>query len=141
MTGGAALLGLFLWAFLAATLVPASSEAALAALVASDQFSPWSLIGAAALGNILGASVNWAIGRYAAQTRLVSGSKRLRLGLDWFSRWGAWSLLLSWAPIVGDPLTFAAGLSRMSWWTFLPPVAIGKIGRYVGVYWLTATLF
>lgn len=128
--------GLFLAAFVASTLFPASSEAVLAGLVASGAYDPWLLIGIASVGNVLGATVNWALGRWAAETRWVQGHAQLaRAGL-WFQRYGPWSLLLSWLPVIGDPLTLAAGLARLRLPLFLLPVAVGKVGRYLAVFYL-----
>jgi membrane protein YqaA with SNARE-associated domain len=128
--------GLFLAAFIASTLFPASSEAVLAGLTASGAYEPWLLIAIAGIGNVLGATVNWALGRWAAETRWVQGNAWLaRAGL-WFQRYGAWSLLLSWLPIIGDPLTLAAGLARLRLPLFLLPVAVGKVGRYLAVFYL-----
>ncbi len=60
------------------------------------------------------------------------GSRRiLARALRWYRRWGIWSLLFSWLPVVGDPLTLATGYLRLSFWRFLTPVALGKTGRYV----------
>jgi len=128
--------GLFLAAFIASTLVPASSEAALGGLVASGAYDPWSLITTASAGNILGASVNWALGRWAAETRWVQDSRNLARASAWFQRYGPWSLLLSWLPVIGDPLTLAAGLARVPFPVFLLPVALGKVGRYLVVFYL-----
>lgn len=128
--------GLFLAAFIASTLVPASSEAVLAGLVASGAYDPWLLLAIASLGNVLGATVNWALGRWAAQTRWVRGNARLAQAGAWLRRYGAWSLLLSWLPVIGDPLTLAAGLARLRLPLFLLPVALGKVGRYLVVFYL-----
>lgn len=135
-----ALAGLFLSALLAATLLPASSEAALAGLVALARIDPLILITVASAGNILGAIINWAIGRFAAGSRFIAGNPRVEPAGAWFRRHGKWSLLLSWMPVIGDPLTLAAGLARLPLPAFLAPVAIGKIGRYLLVYWLTERL-
>ena len=135
--------GLFLAAFIAATLFPASSEAALAGLVASRAYDPWLLIGIASLGNVLGAAVNWALGRWAAESRWVTGNRHLARAGSHFRRYGGWSLLLSWLPVIGDPLTLAAGLARMPFVAFLVPVAVGKVARYLLVFhladWLAGT--
>lgn len=128
--------GLFLAAFVAATLFPASSEAVLGGLAASGAYDPWVLIGVASVGNILGASVNWALGRWAATVRRVQDNRHLARASSWFRRFGAWSLLLSWLPVIGDPLTLAAGVARLSFLRFLLPVAIGKIARYLAVFHL-----
>ena len=128
--------GLFLAAFIASTLFPASSEAILAGLTASGSYEPWLLIAVASAGNVLGATVNWALGRWAAETRWVQGNAHLaRAGL-WFQRYGPWSLLLSWLPVIGDPLTLAAGLARLRLPLVLLPVAVGKVGRYLAVFYL-----
>ena len=135
--------GLFLAAFIAATLFPASSEAALAGLVASGAYDPWLLIGVASLGNILGASANWGLGRWAAESRWVRGNRHLTRAGSYFQRYGRWSLLFSWLPVIGDPLTLAAGLARLPFLAFLVPVALGKIARYLAVFhlanWLAGT--
>ena len=128
--------GLFLAAFIASTLFPASSEAVLAGLVASGAYDPWLLIATASVGNVLGATANWALGRWAAETRWVQGNARLARASQWFQRYGAWSLLLSWMPVIGDPLTLAAGLARLRLPLFLLPVALGKVGRYLAVFYL-----
>jgi membrane protein YqaA with SNARE-associated domain len=133
--------GLFLAAFTASTLFPASSEAVLAGLTASGSYDPWLLIAVASAGNVLGATVNWALGRWAAETRWVQGNAQLaRAGL-WFQRYGPWSLLLSWLPVIGDPLTLAAGLARLRLPLFLLPVAVGKVGRYLAVFYLADWIF
>ena len=132
----AALGGLFLAAFIASTLFPASSEAVLAGLVAGGAYDPWLLIATASLGNILGATVNWALGRWAAQSRWVQRNAHLARASLWFRRYGPWSLLLSWLPVIGDPLTLAAGLARLRFPLFLLPVAVGKVGRYLAVFYL-----
>jgi membrane protein YqaA with SNARE-associated domain len=128
--------GLFLVAFVASTLFPASSEAVLAGLVASGAYEPWLLIAVASAGNVLGATVNWALGRWTAETRWVQGNARLAQASLWFQRYGSWSLLLSWLPVIGDPLTLAAGLARLRLPLFLLPVAVGKVGRYLAVFYL-----
>ena len=128
--------GLFLAAFIASTLFPASSEAVLAGLAASGAYDPWILIAIASIGNVLGASVNWALGRWAAETSWVRGNRHLARAGSWFQRYGAWSLLFSWLPVIGDPLTLAAGLARLGLPKFLLPVAVGKVGRYIAVFYL-----
>ena len=95
--------GLFLAAFIASTLFPASSEAVLGGLVASGAYNPWVLIAVASAGNVLGASVNWALGRWAAESRWVQGNRHLARAGSWFRHYGPWSLLLSWLPVIGDP--------------------------------------
>ncbi len=127
-------LGLFIAAFLAATLLPMQSEAALAGLLIAG-YTPWLLVVTASVGNVLGSTVNWVLGRELAR---FSGRKwfpvsplALSRAQRWYGRYGRWSLLLSWMPIIGDPLTLAAGVMREPLRIFLPLVAIAKTGRYV----------
>ena len=129
--------GLFLSALLAATVLPFSSEAVLVGLMAAGSFNLTGLWVMASLGNILGATVNWVLGRFCLhwQDRRwfpVDKEKLDRAG-RWFSRYGVWSLLLAWVPFIGDPLTFAAGVLRVNFWLFLLLVSIGKAGRYAVV--------
>lgn len=141
MTTFIALLSLFLVALGAATILPMQSEAVLVGLLLSGKFPVWVLVAVASAGNILGAVVNWVLGRGIERFRdrrwfPVSGA-----GLDrasgWYHRYGRWSLLLSWMPFFGDALTVVAGLLREPLVTFLPLVAIGKIGRYVVLAYVT----
>jgi membrane protein YqaA with SNARE-associated domain len=135
MTELAAYGGLFAVAFVAATLLPAHSELALVGLLLSGNFSPWMLVAVASAGNILGSCVNWLLGGLAERFRdrkwFPVSPQALDNAQGWYRRYGRWSLLLSWAPIVGDPLTVAAGLMREPLWSFLILVAIAKTARYV----------
>ena len=131
-----AYLGLFGAAFVAATLLPFASEAAAAGLVALGH-PPALVVVTATAGNTLGAIVNWAIGRGLEHQRHrrwfpVSGADLAR-AQAWFSRYGRWSLLLTWLPVVGDALTVVAGVMRVPLTTFTVLVAIGKGARYVVV--------
>jgi len=140
-------LGLFGIAFLAATLVPAYSEILFASLMASGH-DPWLLWLFATSGNTLGSAVNWVLGRYLLhfQGRRWFPFKQESLGVSqrWFQRYGVWSLLMAWAPIAGDALTFIAGFMRVNFLVFLVLTAIGKGLRYafivgvlqqISVYW------
>ncbi len=125
--------GLFLLSFLAATLLPLSSEATLATLLAAGQ-PPLLLFAAASAGNILGAVVNWGLGRYALRWQHARwfpfSPESLHKAQARFARVGAPVLLLAWVPVIGDPLTFAAGVLGVSFPLFLLLVAIGKMARY-----------
>lgn len=131
----AAYSGLFLAAFLAATLVPAQSEAVLASLLAIGHYSPTLLILVAGTGNVLGSVVNWLLGRgierYREARWFPVSAKSLERAGHWYRRYGWWSLLASWLPIVGDPLTLAAGIMREPFPRFLLIVTIAKFGRYI----------
>lgn len=137
--------GLFLSAFLAATLIPLSSEAVLAVLSSAQGFDLAMLVLVATAGNTLGAAVNWVLGRYCLHWRgrrwFPIDQEKLDGATRWFRRYGVWSLLLAWLPIIGDPLTFAAGLLGVRFPLFLLLVAIGKGARYVVVAGLAAQIF
>lgn len=126
--------GLFLAAFLAATLLPMQSEAALVALLLAD-YPPWLLVLVASAGNILGSTVNWWLGRgllhFQDRRWFPVSPVALARAQDGYRRWGRWSLLLSWMPIIGDPLTLAAGVMREPLRVFLPLVTVAKAGRYI----------
>lgn len=128
---------LFVTAFLAATVLPMSSEAVLSALVVGDGFDLWLLIALASIGNTLGAVVNWLLGRYCLRWRdrkwFPVSAAALERASRWFSRYGVFSLLFAWLPVVGDPLTFVAGILRVRFALFLVLVALGKTARYVAV--------
>ncbi|OQM74532.1 YqaA family protein [Manganibacter manganicus] len=138
-----ALPGLFTLAFVAATILPAQSEAALVGLQLAGH-PVVLLVIVASIGNTLGAVVNWALGRGVARFQHrrwfpVSAASLDRASLR-YRRWGRWSLLLSWAPLGGDALTIAAGVLREPFWSFLLLVAIAKTGRYIVLAALTAGL-
>lgn len=135
MSALAAYGSLFLAAFLAATILPAQSEAVLAGLLATGDYAPALLILVAGTGNVLGAIVNWLLGRGVERYRHARwfpvGAKNLDRVGRWYRRYGWWSLLLSWMPIVGDPLTLAAGIMREPFPRFLLVVTVAKFGRYI----------
>ena len=126
--------GLFLAALLAATLLPAQSELLLLAMLATGRFEPGFLLLTASLGNVLGSTINWALGRFLArhhgarwfpvsEAAMVKAERRYR-------RFCELSLLMSWLPIIGDPLTLIAGVLRTPISRFLVLVTIAKVGRY-----------
>ncbi len=131
------LAGLFILAFSAATLLPGGSEVALLGMAALSTHSILLLLIVASIGNTLGSVLNYGLGRLALQ---YQGLKWFPVSHDelvkaqgWFNHWGRWSLLLAWVPIIGDPLTFAAGVMRMHFGHFLILVAISKTARYMVV--------
>ncbi len=130
-----AYLGLFVLALLAATLLPMQSEAGLVALLLTDSYSISGLLLAAIAGNTLGSCINWWLGRSLNrfQTRRwfpVTPAQLLR-AQRWYQGYGRWSLLLSWLPIVGDPLTLVAGVMREPLPSFLLLVLLAKSARYL----------
>ncbi|WP_150523752.1 YqaA family protein [Roseibium sediminis] len=125
---------LFLSAFLAATIFPAQSELGLAFLIREAPDKIVILIAVASVGNTLGSVVNWVLGRefrgWAAASRLKPAEKHLARAEGWYQRFGYWSLLMSWAPVIGDPITLVAGILREPFWRFLALVAFAKTARY-----------
>lgn len=126
-------LTMFSSAFLAATVVPFASEITLVAALAAGGAVHW-LLAVATLGNTLGALVNWALGRLMERFRdrrwFPVDAKQLERAQAWFRRYGVWSLLLAWAPLIGEPLTVIAGAMRVHVVPFLILVAAGKAVRY-----------
>ena len=133
-------LSLFAISFLAATILPFSSELTLATLIATSDYDNLLLLTVASFGNVLGSLVNWALGSYSRnlttkkwfpfkETQIERSSK-------WFRKFGKWSLLFAWVPVVGDPLTLVAGILRVKFIDFIILVAIGKVSRYLIVFYL-----
>lgn len=134
MTSLAVYLGLFLNALIAATLLPAWSEATLAVLLAQKAGDPWLLFLAATTGNVLGSCINWGLGRGIARFRdrrwFPFTDQQFEKSARFFGRFGRWSLLFAWLPIIGDPLTLVAGTFRVPFISFLLLVTVGKAARY-----------
>ena len=128
---GAALLGLFASGFVSATLLPGGSEALLLYLASDAEASVGALWLAASAGNTLGGMTNWLLGRWLSGARLArSWTAHHQRGTALLRRWGAPVLLLSWLPVIGDPLTLVAGWVRVPWPLALLYIAAGKGLRY-----------
>lgn len=127
--------GLFLTALAAATILPMQSEAALVGLVLADAYPLWVLLTVASIGNVLGSVINWLMGRgidrFHDRRWFPVKPAALDRASAWYRRYGKWSLLLSWAPIIGDPLTVVAGVLREPFPIFLLLVTFAKVGRYL----------
>ena len=133
-------LSLFIISFLAATILPFSSELTLAGLMATSSYDNLLLLAVASFGNILGSVVNWILGFYSRNLSTKRWfpfkDEQIEKSSKWFNKFGRWSLLFAWVPIIGDPLTLAAGLLRIRFIEFLVLVAIGKVTRYIIVFYL-----
>ena len=133
-------LSLFTISFLAATILPFSSELTLAGLIATSNYDNLLLLIVASFGNTLGSVVNWALGFYSRNLTTKKWfpfkDKQIEKSSQWFSKFGKWSLLFAWVPVVGDPLTLVAGLLRVRFLEFLILVMIGKISRYLVIFYL-----
>ena len=133
------LYGLFALSFLAATVFPVASEAGLVALILAG-VDPMACVATATVGNTMGAVTTWGVGRWGSEVFLarllrlsVSDRERARVI---FARYGTWSLLLAWAPVIGDPLCAVAGLFGLPLSRFILPVLAGKLARYAALAYL-----
>lgn len=125
---------LFIAALVAATIFPAQSEALLVGLIVTGEYSVWLLVVVASVGNVLGSIVNWLLGRGVERFRdrrwFPLRPKALEKAQAWYRLYGKWSLLASWLPIVGDPLTLVAGVMKEPLPVFILLVTIAKTARY-----------
>ena len=132
-------LSLFAISFLAATILPFSSELTLAGLITTSNYDNLLLLIFASLGNVLGSIVNWALGFYSRNLTTKKWfpfkDKQIENSSKWFSKTGKWSLLFAWVPIIGDPLTLVAGLLRVKFIKFIFLVTIGKVSRYIVIFY------
>jgi len=128
--------GLFTSAFLSATLLPGGSEVVLAYLAHTDSHGPLVLLAVASAGNTLGGMSTWLIGRLLPAGRLQR--QDLHPAVARIRRYGSPVLLLSWVPVIGDPLCAAAGWLRVPWHLALPLIAVGKIARYTVVLFVAS---
>lgn len=137
MTDLAVYAGLFFTALAAATILPMQSETVLIGLLFTDSYPVWTLVVVASVGNVLGSVINWLLGRsverFRDRTWFPVGATALDRAQRWYRRYGRWSLLLSWAPIIGDPLTVVAGVLREPFLIFLILVTLAKVGRYLAL--------
>ena len=133
-------LSLFFVSFLSATILPFSSELTLAGLISTSNYDNLLLLVFASFGNVLGSVFNWGLGFYARNLTIKKWfpfkETQIERSSKWFSKFGKWSLLFAWVPIVGDPLTFVAGLLRVRFLDFIILVAIGKVSRYLIIFYL-----
>jgi membrane protein YqaA with SNARE-associated domain len=123
LTPDAGLAGLAIAAFLAATLVPASSEAVLVAVLRMHSALFWPALAVATVANTAGGMTTFLVGRFIA-------TRKPAKGLDVVARWGAPALLFGWAPFVGDALVLAAGWLKVNWGAALLFQTAGRAARY-----------
>jgi len=126
------LLGLFLSAFISSTLLPGGSEVLLIYLASQGDDSHLNLWSVATLGNTLGGLTSWLLGWWLIKRfpkRSLDEQKHER-ALSQIRWWGSGALILSWVPIIGDPLCFVAGWLRLPFIASLIFIAIGKGARY-----------
>ncbi|MDD2344084.1 MAG: DedA family protein [Tolumonas sp.] len=127
--------GLFLIALLSASILPLQSEAVLVGLLLSHNYPVGLLLTVASVGNVLGSLLNWYLGKYLQHFQqrrwFPVKPEQLDKASRWYLKYGKWSLLLSWVPIIGDPLTVIAGVLREPFLPFLLLVTIAKVSRYL----------
>ena len=125
----------FLSAFLAATLLPAQSEAVLSFYILSAPQTVFALILVATVGNVLGSVLNWVLGLYATKFQnrkwFPATPSQIKRAEKFYRKYGRYSLLLSWVPFIGDPITVIAGVLREPVLSFLILVTIAKSARYI----------
>ena len=121
-----------------ATIVPFGSEVYFATLLSLGKYNNFLLLISASVGNILGSVFNWICGYYinyfVKKSWFPIKQDKIKKGTELFNKYGKWSLLLSWVPFIGDPITFVAGTLRFSFIPFIILVSIGKVGRYLIIY-------
>ncbi|MBV1813143.1 DedA family protein [Pseudomonas viridiflava] len=129
--------GLFMAALGAATLLPMQSETVLAGMLLSQAYPAVVLLSVATLGNVLGSILNWLLGRSIIRLRhkrwFPASETQLEKAQRFYVKYGYWSLLLSWVPLIGDPLTLIAGVLREPLWRFVLIVTVAKGARYLVV--------
>ena len=137
-------LQLLFFSFLAATFLPFSSEVIISTMYLSNNFNTLLLLIVASIGNISGSIFNW----YLGQKILIFKNKRwfpisedkLNKSQLYFHKYGVWSLLLAWVPIIGDPLTMIAGVLKVRFSSFFILVSISKISRYIFIIFLSSLI-
>ena len=133
-------LSLFAISFLAATILPFSSELTLGGLITTSNYDDLLLLIVASFGNVLGSVVNWFLGFYSRNLStkkwFLFKEEQIEKSSIWFTKFGKWSLLFAWVPFIGDPLTLTAGLFRVRFIEFLILITIGKISRYIFIFYL-----
>ena len=133
---------LFIISFLAATILPLSSEIVLTTMLITNLFEKNILLIVASSGNILGSVFNWYLGKkiiiFQDRKWFPVSPKQLNKSQKYFQKYGLWSLLLAWVPVIGDPLTLLAGVLKVRFSIFFILVSISKISRYVFILYLAS---
>ena len=130
-------LAVFLIAFVAATLLPAQSEAVLSFYILSAPQTVFAIILVATVGNVIGSVVNWVVGFYATRFQkrkwFPATPSQMQRAEKFYSKYGRYSLLLSWVQFIGDTITVIGGVLREPIFSFLLLVTIAKSARYIAL--------
>lgn len=131
---------LFTSSLLAATIFPAQSEIVLTSIYLSDKHNSMILLAVATFGNVLGSCINWVLGRYMMHFKdrkwFPIKGKTIDKATNFFQKYGMWTLLFAWLPIIGDPITLIAGIFRTNILLFIILVTIGKTARYAALLYI-----
>ena len=135
---------LFIISLLAATILPLSSEIVLTTMLLTNLFEKNILLFVASSGNILGSIINWYLGKkitiFQDRKWFPVSPEQLNKSQKYFQKYGLWSLLLAWVPVIGDPLTLLAGVLKVRFSIFFILVSISKISRYVFILYFVSIL-
>ena len=135
-------LKLFIISLLAATILPLTSEIVLTTMLLTNLFEKYILLIVASSGNILGSIFNWYLGKkitiFQDRKWFPVSPEQLNKSQKYFQKYGLWSLLLAWVPVIGDPLTLLAGVLKVRFSIFFILVSISKISRYVFILYLVS---
>ena len=133
---------LFIISLLAATILPLSSEIVLTTMLLTNLFEKNILLIVASSGNILGSIFNWYLGKkitiFQDRKWFPVSPEQLNKSQKYFQKYGLWSLLLAWVPVIGDPLALLAGVLKVRFSIFFILVSISKISRYVFILYLVS---
>jgi membrane protein YqaA with SNARE-associated domain len=128
-------LGLFVASFLAATVVPFSSELVFSAMVLGGKLDPWVCVFVATAGNWLGGMTSYGLGRFGKIDWIEKYLKIDKAKVDnfivKFQKYGSWSVFFSFLPFIGDVIAVAVGFLRGRWWIVAPIMLLGKLFRYI----------
>jgi len=135
-------LKLFIISLLAATILPLSSEIVLTTMLLTNLFEKNILLVIASSGNILGSIFNWYLGKkimiFQDRKWFPVSQEQLNKSRKYFQKYGLWSLLLAWVPVIGDPLTLLAGVLKVRFSIFFILVSVSKISRYIFIIYLVS---
>ena len=135
-------LKLFIISLLAATILPLSSEIVLTTMLLTNLFEKNILLIVASSGNILGSIFNWYLGKkimiFQDRKWFPVSPEQLNKSQKYFQKYGIWSLLLAWVPVIGDPLTLLAGVLKVRFSIFFILVSVSKISRYIFIIYLVS---
>ncbi len=133
---------LFIISLLAATILPLFSELVLTTMLLTNLFEKNILLIVASSGNILGSIFNWYLGKkitiFQDRKWFPVSKEQLNKSQKYFQKYGLWSLLLAWVPVIGDPLTLLAGVLKVRFSIFFILVSISKISRYIFIIYLVS---